>query len=360
MKNRLKLRLGLILLSPCLMILNILVKAHPRLVEKYYSNGINKIMREALSLFTGNLPFSAAEFLFFILLGFLIFMFMSLAANIRKGKFLNKLINICSYISVLYVLFIVLWGFNYNRLPFDKIAGYTVEKYSNKDLKEMCESLIERANSLRKKVTENSHGVMAVPGGYHDVFNRAQKGYDIISKTYSELAGSYGIPKRILLSNKMSYTGITGIYAPYTGEANVNVNITDLSLPSTVTHEMAHQRGFAREDEANYIGYLACINNVDIDFQYSGVMLGLIYSMNALAENDREAFKTLKDKYSDGVKQDLIYESQFWEKYKGKAEEISDKINNSYLKSNGQKDGVKSYGRMVDLLLAEYKSKFPR
>lgn len=158
----------------------------------------------------------------------------------------------------------------------------------------------------------------------------------------------------------MSYTGITGIYIPYTGEANVNINSTDFMLPSTVAHEMAHQRGFAREDEANYIAYLTCSMHPDRDFQYSGVMLALIYSMNALAENDIEAYKVLRSKYSEGVKNDLRYDAEFWAKYEGKTQEISNNVNNTYLKSNGQKDGVQSYGRMVDLLIAEYKEVFPR
>ena len=152
----------------------------------------------------------------------------------------------------------------------------------------------------------------------------------------------------------MSYTGITGIYMPYTGEANVNYNIPSFMWASTAAHEMAHQRGFAREDEANFIAYLVCISSEEEDIQYSGVFLALIYSMNALYNEDQKGYFELRDKYSQGLLRDMKYNGDFWDKYQGMAEEISSNINDGYLKGNRQEDGVKSYGRMVDLLIAEY------
>ena len=79
--------------------------------------------------------------------------------------------------------------------------------------------------------------------------------------------------------------------------------------------------------------------------------------MNALASHDIEGYKVLAGKYSKAVRRDLQYENAFWAKYKGKIDEISNKVNDTYLKSNGQEDGVASYGRVVDLLLAEYRTK---
>lgn len=355
-----KLKIGMILLCPITFMLNIISKYFPEFVERYYSTGINKTTIQGISLSTGSLPFSAAEFLVFLLLIVSIALFILMIVSFKKKKPMQGLINFFAYASALYVLFMLLWGFNYNRLSFDKIAGLEIEKSSTKELYDLCEDLIRRANVLGEAVDRNSQGIMYIRDGYKGVFKRAQKGYAKASEVYPELSGRYGIPKRILLSSKMSYTGITGIYVPYTGEANVNVNITDFTLPSTAAHEMAHQRGFAREDEANYIAYLTCIMHPDKDFQYSGTMLALTYSMNSLAKSDREGYKVLRAKYSENVRKDLAYDVQFWEKYEGRIQEISDNINSTYLKSNGQKDGVRSYGRMVDLLLAEYKKSFPR
>jgi hypothetical protein len=355
MDKKMKIKLSIIALVPVVIIINLVTARVPKFIENYYSTGINKPIRQLLSLSTGILPVSLAELLMIALWMVPIAMVVVLLIKIKKGGFLKQLLNIGVYLSALYVLFMILWGFNYNRLSFDKIAGLELEKSSKEQLYNLCESLIERANDLRGQVKENSQGVMTIEGGHKDVFKRAAEGFYKAAETYPALGGRYGSPKAVLLSEPMSYTGITGIYMPYTGEPNVNVNIRDFMLPCTTTHEMAHQRGFAREDEANYIAYLTCTAHPDADFKYSGVMLALINSMNALAKSDYDAFKTLAGRYSEGVKRDLIDNREFWTKYEGKIEKVANNVNNTYLKSNGQEDGVESYGRMVDLLLAEYK-----
>lgn len=341
---------------PLLIIINLLSKKFPNFIEGNYSKGINKPVRQLLSFISGIFPFSVAEFLLPILVIILIFLIVRLLISIKKGGFLARLLNLGLYLSSLYILFMFLWGFNYNRLSFEKISGLEVQNSSQEELYKLCENLIQRASLLREDVKEDSNGVMTIEGGHKEVFSKASQGFLNLSDQYPELAGKYGKPKGILISKPMSYTGITGIYIPYTGEANVNVNIRDFMLPATTTHEMAHQRGFAREDEVNYIAYLACTANDDPQFKYSGVMLALINSMNALADVDYEGYKELSTKYSPGMKRDIIDNMDFWAKYEGKVEKISNSINNTYLKSNGQNDGVQSYGRMVDLLLAEYRA----
>lgn len=353
MSKNLKIKLLIVILAPITWLLSVISKRHSVIVEKYYSTGLNKPIRQVLSKITGILPFSAAEILFFILILGLIIFTVRFVLSFFKGKLIRNSINLAVYLSALYVLFMVLWGFNYNRLSFDKLANLELRKSSVEELYDLCKSLALRANELRNDVKENDKGVMTLDDKYKGVFKRAEKGYIEASRLYKELGGGYGFPKPILLSENLSYTGITGIYMPYTGEANVNTNITDFMLPATAAHEMAHQRGFAREDEANYIAYLTCIKSPDKDFQYSGIMLALIYSGNALADVSPEYYRELGKLYSEGVKRDLTYDYEFWQQYKGKTEEISNNINNTYLKSNGQEDGVKSYGRMVDLLLAE-------
>ncbi len=355
MKNKARIKVIVIVFAFITALLNTILRIYPQIVEKYYSNSINKLTRQALSFITGIFPFSVAEFLVFFLLIVLILLLITLIIKIRRGGFLEQLLNITVYLSILYVLFMLLWGFNYNRLSFDKIAGLKVQKSSEKELYNLCDSLIKRANTLRAKVKEDPQGVMMISGGYVDILPRAIKGYEKVSASYPELSGKYGSPKPILISEKMCYTGITGIYIPYTGEANVNISVPDFDVAFTAAHEMAHQRGFAREDEANYIAYLACTNHPDLDFQYSGVILALTNSMNDLANTNITDYKQLTSKYSAGVKRDLEYDYNFWSKHKGKIEKVANNVNNSYLKSNGEKEGVESYGKMVDLLLAEYR-----
>lgn len=355
--NRVK--LIIVLLTPLTILLNVITRRFPEFIEKYYSTYINKYIREALNSISALVSFSLGEMLFYLLVIILMILVIKLLVAIIKRNFLKDLLNLGVLISILYVLFMVLWGFNYNRMPLNEVINIKVEKSSEKDLYALCEDLASRSNSLREKVQENSEGVTILPKGYKEAIVRASKGYTEAAKTFPVLSGKYAHPKVILSSPKMSYTGITGIYMPYTGEANINVNSPEFMIPNTAAHEMAHQRGFAREDEANYIAYLTCTLHPDDDFRYSGVMLALIYSMNALADKNLEDYKKVANMLSPGVKRDLKYQDEFWQKYQGKVEELSNNVNDNYLKYNGQIDGVESYGRMVDLLLAEFKAKKP-
>ncbi len=160
--------------------------------------------------------------------------------------------------------------------------------------------------------------------------------------------------KVVVLSNGMSHLGIWGVYVPFTAEANVNINAPHAVIPSTTLHEMAHQRGFAREDEANYIAYLTATMHPDPDFQYSGTLMALRYTMSALFRADNDRFNELITTYSDGLRRDLDYIASFNQSNRSIISRISTEINNLYLKANAQQDGVKSYGRMIDLLMAKY------
>lgn len=155
----------------------------------------------------------------------------------------------------------------------------------------------------------------------------------------------------------MSLTQITGVFSPYTYEANVNIAAPDYTIPATICHELAHTRGFMREDEANFIGYLACEKSGDPQFTYSGVMLALVHSINRLYSVDYNAFCQVNDTLSDGVRRDFAYNNTYWEKHEGPVAAVSEAVNDTYLKVNNQQDGTQSYGRMVDLLLADYRAR---
>ena len=84
-------------------------------------------------------------------------------------------------------------------------------------------------------------------------------------------------------------------------------------------------------------------------------MLALANSMGKLYAEDEELYADIRNMYSDGMNADLAANREYWQAYQGKASEVSEKVNDSYLKSNMQDDGIKSYGRMVDLLIGLYR-----
>ena len=349
-----KIKIAVLAMVPIVALINLIFGNCPEFVEKYYSESTDKLIREALSIITGVFPFSVGEILVISLFLILFMQVILVIINIKKKDYLHRLLNIGVVLSSLYIFCMLLWGFNYQRPSFDKLAGLSMGKATKTQLYSLCLDLIKKTNTQREGVSVDANGVAKTEGGASSVLKRAGKGYKVALMNYPFLDGYYGNPKPFLLSYFLSYTGITGIYIPYTGEANVNTNVDSITLPFTACHEMAHQRGFAREDEANYIAYITCTANNDMDFKYSGNFMASIYAMNALAEVDPKGFNLLNKQYSDKVKKDLLYHNEFWKKYEGIVQKTSNNINNTYLKSNGQQDGTESYGRVVDLLLAQY------
>ncbi|MDD5017271.1 MAG: DUF3810 family protein, partial [Eubacteriales bacterium] len=118
----------------------------------------------------------------------------------------------------------------------------------------------------------------------------------------------------------------------------------------------AHQRGFAREDEANFLAYYVSSYADDISVAYSGTMLAVINAMNKLYAADSDLYFELCVTYSDGLNRDLQNYSAYWQQFESPMGETVETVNNTYLKANMQHDGVKSYGRMVDLLIALWRS----
>lgn len=334
--------------------LSITIAYNQTLYERIYATGINKWLVELISILTGMIRISVGELVLYAHVILVPILLIMLLIKLFTGGFFRMVLKLAQYGSVIYILFMVLWGFNYSRQPISKTMGFDVETYEIDVLYTMTQELIEDANLLRNAQAEDDQGVMQLVGGYKRVFSRARAGYEMVGQSVKSLNGYYARPKPILASEPMLYTGITGVYFPFTGEANVNIAIPDLLLPATTLHEMAHQRGIAPEDEANFLAFVVGRLHPDIDFQYSSTVLALIHSMNALHAQDSQRAMTLRATYSEALNRDLVAQSVFWKAYEGKTNEVAERVNDTYLKSNRQDDGVRSYGKMVDLLLGYY------
>lgn len=320
--------------------------------EKYYLNSVNKWMNQLMSIVSGFYRDSLGEMAVYLHIILLVVIGIVLLLKLFKGGFLKSILQILQYVALVYTAFMILWGFHYNRDGIQERMNFEVQYYDENALYELALDLTDEANALRNEQLEDENGVMRTNGNYRSVFARASEGYDEIAQTYAFLGGFYGKPKPIKASEWLSYTGITGIYFPFTAEANVNINVPDLLLPATTLHEMAHQRGVAPEDEANFIAYVTSCVHPDADFRYSGTVLALIHTVAALESSNPELSSQIRSHYSEGLKRDLTAYNQFWKPYEGSINEIATDVNDAYLKVNNQSDGVKSYGMMVDLLLA--------
>lgn len=356
-------RLWLLLLFPAALLLTLCAQKIPGFAERY-ATGVYVVLSRAVSRTTGLVPFSIAELLVFALVLFFIAALIRLAVRLIRGtrnraalavRFLSDL---CVFAAAAAFLFTVTCGINYYRLTFAETGGLTVTPSSKEELRELCASLASGLNRLRPGLETDKQGVMKLSAeNMEKTAREAARYYDGIEKDYPLLKSGYGVPKPVFLSRLMSRCDITGMFFPFTFEANVNTDAPEYTIPATMCHELSHLRGYMREDEANFIGYLVCEKSGDPDFLYSGEMLAFTYANNALYSADADAAGGIYASLSDGVRRDLSYGSAYWKQFEGPVARVSAQVNDRYLRANRQDDGIKSYGRMVDLLLAEQRAK---
>lgn len=371
MREILKLkRKWLLLCIPIAIISIILCKNFPFIAEYVYGRVIFRILSIIIGLFTRWIPISIAEIVIYCIPLLLITMIVLFIIKIVKNKgqrgYLTAkgLLNIGCFLSVALILFVLLCGTNYYRYSFEEYLEFEVTEYDKEDLYNLCVYLAENVNKARENITnEYDDGTMRLSYESTRAFlNKAEELMSEFSREYDSLEWSTGAAKPVLASRYMSYTKIVGIYIPFTMEANVNVDTVDYNQPSDAMHELAHLRGVMREDEANYISYLACVTSGEPDFVYSGYMMAYIYASNKLYDEDYELFAEVRSSLSEAVDADLKANSLYWDQFETPVGEtisnVSNQVNDAYLNVNGQVDGTKSYGMVVDLLIAEYKSRF--
>jgi hypothetical protein len=331
--------------------------------EQIYAKHIYKWISQIISSITGILPFSLAEVIVIaapvvvltVLVRFILKMFFE--KSNRQERLIKGILNLLCMVSILLFSFTILAGLNYYRYSFSVYSNLDIQSSTVEELCSLTESLAEKADELRAKVpSTDKNGVFKLSMNHYSLARITASAYKALSKEYPVLAGSYGSPKPVLFSELMSKTEITGIFFPFTMEANVNVDIPDYSIPDTMLHELAHLRGFMREDEANYLAYLAGMKSDNIELQYSSTMAALVTAGNALYKQNPDLYFQATAQLSEGVIKDLKDNSKYWQKFDNTViSTVSDHINDTYLKANNQKDGVQSYGRMLDLLLAKYR-----
>ncbi len=339
-----------IILFPVQWLLFSVVSSHPHFIENWYSNGLYKVFSLILRALTGWIPFSLGEIIIYLSIIYIIYSLIRNVAKIIKCKtgllsFLKRAsVNLLAFASVTYFLFMVLWGLNYHREP---LITVNEESITKDDLKGLCFYLIDKTNNSRKKAG-------TVKMRKKDIIEGAYEGYRNLKIGEKELSYSLPAVKSILFTNLFSFLGVSGIYNPFTGEANVNADPPRFLLPATVCHEMAHQAGIAPEDEANYVAFIVCKKHSNPFFQYSGYLMAMRYAMTALKRYDRKSFDELWGKINMEVKADLEENRKYWARFRNPFEKYSDKIYDNYLKANNQKAGIESYGLMVRLLLNDY------
>jgi hypothetical protein len=329
----------------------------PSIVERLYSRGLHPRIAAGLGAVARLVPFAIAEPLALLAAIVLLALLARAVLSVRRGPPVPALIEAgvtaLGLAGIVYLVFLLAWGLNYQRRPLATLAGLDPRPASSEELADLGAALVDEANRLRSPLSEDASGVMRLPAGTRGVLDRTRSGFDEAARRHPFLGRATCPPKAAVLSPLLSALGISGIYSPFTAEPLVNRELPDPDLPFSAAHEVAHSLGFAREDEANYLGSLACRLHRDGDFRYSGTLAATAYVLGALASVDETKARELQDRRTAGVRRDVAALDEWSVRHEGRLSRASRRVNDAYLRSQGEREGLRSYGRFVDLLVAE-------
>lgn len=319
--------------------------------------GVMAPLEQALGRLCAVVPFSVGEILLALLLaGCLIWLIRAIALAVlhRAARpLIRRLLALAAVWLWLWAGVCWLWNAAYYVPSFAQRAGLEPEPYSVEQLAQVTEWFAEHAARLSTQVTRDGDGHFAEDR--NECFDRARSVYDNLSREFPFLSLEFTRAKPLLCSRLQSALGFTGVYSPFTGEANVNVDAPACLLPATIAHEMSHQRMVAQEQEANFVGIAACVTSSDPVFQYSGYLMGLIHLCNALYSVSPDTWYSIADRwFTPELSQDWDDNNAYWDAFDSPASDAAETVYDGFLKSNDQELGIRSYGACVDLLVTYF------
>ncbi len=335
----------------------------PILIELYYSNGIYKYVSIIFRNLFGWIPISVGDIIYFILIILIIRFLYKLITDKNHGR-KQLIFQFLAGLSIFYFCFYLFWGLNYSRKPInhslklnsDSSASQTV-KYDLEKLKLLTDKLITKVKYTHAQLTKNDTLPVVIPYTRSKIISLTNNGFQNLSNTFSQFKYESISIKKSLFSLPLTYMGFAGYFNPLTGEAQVDYLIPKINLPITCSHEVAHQLGIASENEANFVGFLAANFNDDLYFQYSANLFALRYALFDIYRSDHNIYSKYMESLPIGVRKNMKETDDFWKKYKNPAEPLFKYFYDNFLKYNQQEDGLESYSKMIDLLIA-YENKY--
>ncbi len=314
-------------------------------------------------------PFSVGEVM--IVLGVLLLLAAAvtvvLRLLVREGavkRFCRSFHHAFAWI-LLAVCLVMTWNcfILYHASEFDEkyMPGKVGRLYTNRELAAVRDHIVEELNRLTVQMNRDSQGYLVYG---EEITQKAIGAMQKLGEEYGQLAGYYPQAKEIRASHFLSQQYMTGYYFPFSMEANYNGAMYVINKPATICHELAHLKGFLYEDDANFIGFLACIKSEDPFFRYSGYMSVLPYverEFRASVGKKRSLYQSHPAIAASVYEDDIFLTEAAWEEVEEKAvvetavvKSVSAQFTETTLKINGVEDGMKSYSRVVQLLLEYY------
>lgn len=330
----------------------------PLAVEHYYSNGMYPYIAFTQRILFGWIPFSIGD-LFYLFVGIywmrklillIIRLFKKKASNLYWYGVVKEVIFV---LLVIYVLFNALWGLNYNRPPMEGQMGLTLGSYSTENLRDVLGELKINLDAIDSSARLYRRDLYKK----RTLFQEAIEAYQGVSQELPYLTYRFSSVKPSLYSYLGNYLGFTGYYNPFSGEAQANTTVPSFIQPFTTCHEIGHQLGYAKENEANFAGFLAARSSFNPAFKYSVYFDMYSYAIKEMYRRDSLTAKDLISYLKPDVKEDFKTIRQFYKKYENPLEPLIAKLYGKYLKANEQPAGLKSYNEVVAMLIG-YRKKF--
>lgn len=334
------------------------------LCSERFSDGFNRyvasVIRGMLAHLTNWIPFSLAEFMLILLpigiVGLTVFGIRRYADSWRGvGIYCGSVLSVAALIFSIFT-----WGFApaYRGSTLDRKLGIDRRDVSVEELYQTALILSAHLKEFDGKIAySTAEGFSVMPYSYDEMNDELLLAYDRVCDQYPFVQRLHSRLKPVMLSKAMSYTHITGVYSFFTGEANINVAFPDYTIPYTAAHELAHQRGIAREDEANFMAFLVCLASEDPYLRYSGYLNLFEYVASSLSSADAERYGEVWQTLPQRVRGEIVAYSDFFDQYRDSvAGEVSEVVNNTFLTMHGT-EGTKSYGMVVDLAVAYYRDR---
>lgn len=314
-------------------------------------------LRMLLAMLTAWIPFSLAEGLVLFIPVLLVLLVLH-AIRTRcdswraVGTYFVEIISgLCAFV----ILFVWMFAAGYSCATVDAPEKLNLSRQdvTTEQLQDLTERLVDHLNEEAELVDFLYQDFSVMPYSVEKMNEKLLTAYDSFCEKYDFMTNYRSRVKPVMLSPLWSYTHITGVYTYFTGEANINVHFPDYTVPYTAAHELAHQRGIAREDEANLIAFLVCIGSDDPYIRYSGYLNLYEFASSALYSADQELYLEARNRLSLPVRYELYAYSQFYDQYRDSvAGAITGSVNEGYIKFQGSR----SYGLVVDLAVAYYQS----
>ena len=328
-------------------------------IADFFSRTVSYALRFFLTGATRLIPFSLAELALYTFIPAVLIFALKFVADNRFDFYwkkelavISKFVFRCAAVfGVFMFLFTFTLGVCYGRTPVNEKMDFERRLLGSEDLVSAFDVLKRELGGLAESIayihpdqsTKMPYGLDEMNKKLNEAYKNMLERHDLFPRIDSNV-------KPVIFSVGLSKMHITGIYSFFTGEANINIDFPDYCLPFVAAHEMAHLMGTAREDEANFVAFLVCLHSGDDYIRYSGFVNMIEYMGNALYQADRDKYYESMADVPSVVLDEMASYARFFDKYRNtQISKVARAVNDTYLKTQGQEQGQKSYGLVVDL-----------